>query len=119
LILYALRYGNDVLLGEGYADGLLSFDNSAEFLSNLNGLLGKHFSPFDKPHVEAPFLKLGWTKKDSFKYGMEQHGEEFASKFTMTCWTTENDLECGKCKHCLSKAALIAEWNAHKNYEGI
>jgi 7-cyano-7-deazaguanine synthase in queuosine biosynthesis len=115
LILCAAGYGDDILLGST-EDAM--YDTTEEFVEAMNVLFSKHFSLDNKPRLLMPPLKEGPRKEDAYNYGMKVFGMDFHNKFTMTCWTAnEDETECGKCKHCRIKLNFLEKWRS-LNYQG-
>jgi len=55
-------------------------------------------------HLDAPFLELGWTKKDVVQYGISQHPDYLTKAHY--CHLPET---CGKCDKCLQVKNILEE----------
>ncbi len=55
-------------------------------------------------HLDAPFLELGWNKKNIIQYGINQHSDYLTKAHY--CHLSET---CGKCDKCLQVKSILKE----------
>lgn len=111
---FVIAYGCTKIAIGSSGDDKATPDSNEKFIESINDLLETVKIVVDGPEnlktgvrVIAPFLYLGFKKKDIVRWAFKNLGEEFVDKLRSCYEATAQP--CGKCSACAKRARAVRE----------